>query len=735
MKLKGKITSMGIGLVLLTATSIVGITLIQKNILGEQINNTVNEMARSEAAKIARDVYLMCRAAQDSVLQTVEANLNVADRILNDAGTLNFSPAGQQVVWQATNQYSKQSRPISLPKMLVGETWLGKNSDPNLPTPIVDEVKKLVGGTATLFQRMNEEGDMLRVATNVIKKDGRRAIGTYIPKTNPDGTTNKVIEKVLQGETFRGRAFVVDDWYITAYQPIWNAGKDRVVGILYVGVKQESIESLRQGIMDIVVAKSGHVAVLGGKGQQKGTYIISQQGRQDGENVWDARDAEGNGFIQGIINKALALDGADDAEQIPVAYENYTGQGAGHQAVQKTAAISYFAPWDWVITVGYAQDDFAGTLNSLLGVLNKMIVWILGIASAIVTLSLLIGLFIAGGISKPIISMMRAAEKMADGDLTQTIEVNSKDEVGQLAHALNRMTGKLKEVATGIKNAAGNVASGSQQLSASSEELSQGATEQAAAAEEASSSMEQMAANIRQNADNALQTEKIAVKSAEDAKVGGESVAQTVSAMKDIADKISIIEEIARQTNLLALNAAIEAARAGEHGKGFAVVAAEVRKLAERSQEAAAEINELSSNSVEIAEQAGAMLVKLVPDIRKTAELVQEISAASKEQDAGANQINKAINQLDRVIQQNASASEEMASTSEELSSQAEQLQETIDFFQIDDQKQTGFTQSNQRPHQPRPLSSNKEQRLQVVGGVEFNMGHSDLNDDQFERF
>ncbi len=297
---------------------------------------------------------------------------------------------------------------------------------------------------------------------------------------------------------------------------------------------------------------------------------------------------------------------------------------------------------------------------------------------------LLIAFFITRAITKPIIMGVKFAETVAGGDLSQRLDIVQKDEIGQLANALNGMVDKLKEVVGDVQSAADNVASGSQELSASSEEMSQGSTEQAAAAEEASSSMEQMAANIRQNADNALQTEKIASKSAEDAKKGGESVAKTLSAMKDIASKISIIEEIARQTNLLALNAAIEAARAGEHGKGFAVVAAEVRKLAERSQHAAAEISDLSGSSVEIAEQAGKMLSEMVPDIQRTAELVQEISAASKEQDTGAEQVNQAIMQLDQVIQQNASASEEMASTSEELSSQAEQLQDTISFFKVD---------------------------------------------------
>jgi len=239
------------------------------------------------------------------------------------------------------------------------------------------------------------------------------------------------------------------------------------------------------------------------------------------------------------------------------------------------------------------------------------------------------------------------------------------------------LAGPIAELCAAVEN----VAAGSQEISSGAEELSQGATEQAAAAEEASSSMEQMTSNIRQNADNAVQTEKIALQSADDAKAGGEAVANTVVAMREISAKISIIEEIARQTNLLALNAAIEAARAGEHGKGFAVVASEVRKLAERSQRAASEIGELSKTSVEVAEKAGVMLTRIVPDIERTAHLVQEISAACREQDQGAEQINTAIQQLDQVIQQNATAAEEMASTSEELASQAEQLRDVAAFF------------------------------------------------------
>ena len=344
-----------------------------------------------------------------------------------------------------------------------------------------------------------------------------------------------------------------------------------------------------------------------------------------------------------------------------------------------------------------------------------------GIGCALVA-GIAIALWITRSITRPLVAATDAVKRVAIGDLSATVAVESRDELGEICLAVNRMVENqrgtaalakrisdgdltqdakvlseqdtlglalkkmvedLRKIVNEVALATGNVASGSEQMSATAQQLSQGASEQAAAAEESTSSMEEMAASIERNAENAKQTDKIASKAAEDAKTGGESVARTVAAMREVAEKIGIIEEIARKTDLLALNAAVEAARAGEHGKGFAVVASEVRKLAERSQTAAAEISRITGAGVQVAEQAGELLVKLVPDIRKTAELVQEISAASSEQNTGAVQVNKAIQQLDQVIQQNSSASEEMASTAEELSTQAQQLQTTIQFFKV----------------------------------------------------
>ncbi len=335
----------------------------------------------------------------------------------------------------------------------------------------------------------------------------------------------------------------------------------------------------------------------------------------------------------------------------------------------------------WTVNINIPKDRITAEADLQLKESVREMFVLIGISAGCTLLALVFIFILSRNLTNPIVHAINVAEKLAQGDLDIDIRVTHSDEIGRLQVVLNTMIAKLREVTISIKKAAGQVAVGSQNLSSSAQAMSQGASEQAAAAEQASSSIEQMAANIRQNAENAMQTEKIAIKSAEDARASGTAVLEAVSAMREISKKVSIIEDIARQTRLLSLNATIEAARAQEHGKGFAVVAAEVRSLAERSQTAAEEINHLAMNSVTIAEQAGDMLSRLVPDIQKTSELVQEITAASREQNAGAEQINRAIQQLDQIVQQNAAMSEEVASTAEELAAQSGQLQTIIGFF------------------------------------------------------
>jgi methyl-accepting chemotaxis protein len=311
-------------------------------------------------------------------------------------------------------------------------------------------------------------------------------------------------------------------------------------------------------------------------------------------------------------------------------------------------------------------------------------------SSTIALLSMLVAaslmtLFITRGVTRPIFALAKATARVALGDLTETLEGVSfrRDEIGELADSVRRMSQKLAQIIGEVRAGASAVTSAATQVSSSSQTLSQGSSEQAASVEETSASLEEMSASITQNAENSRQMEAMALKGAKEAEESGQAVKETLTAMQSIAEKISIVEEIAYQTNLLALNAAIEAARAGEHGKGFAVVATEVRKLAERSQTAAKEIGGLSGTSVKVAERAGTALAELVPAIQKTAELVQEVAAASREQAAGVTQVNKAITQVDQATQRSASAAEELSSTSEELAAQAQALQQLMAFFQV----------------------------------------------------
>ncbi len=449
----------------------------------------------------------------------------------------------------------------------------------------------------------------------------------------------------------------------------------------------------------------------------------------EGKEYANEKDAQGKHFF-----REMAQVGKEKGE----GFVEYVWPKSGNsKPVPKLTYVRNFRNWEWIIATGiYIDDVHAETAK----IQWQLIIGTLACAGLI----LVIAYFVARKIKQALGEAVRAANDLSEGNLMVELLVNSADETGKLLMAMDNMAGKLKEVVDGVSVASDNVASASRQMSSSSQQMSQGATEQAASAEEVSSSMEEMSSNIKQNADNAQQTEKMALQAATDAKEGGKSVAETVEAMKEIATKISIIEEIARQTNLLALNAAIEAARAGDHGKGFAVVASEVRKLAERSQTAAAEIRQLSGSSVEVAEKAGEMLMRIVPDIQKTAELVQEISAASSEQNAGADQINKAIQQLDQVIQQNASATEEMASTAEELSSQAEQLHTAISFFKTTRSQDSRAQLPASGPKAAKAPSHHEETRGLQSGakkghngsGVVLDLGPmKDASDDEFVRY
>jgi len=438
MRLGAKFALMGAFGVLVTAAALLFLAVWQSNRYNALARNEVEVLIDTDLDHIAQGVYNLVQTENDAVQAQVDANLNVARHVLETAGSVTLSTGA--IHWTATNQLTRQSEELDLPRLLVGSTGLGQNRDLSKETPIVDEVTRLLGETATIFQRMNEKGDMLRVATTVEDSAGNRAIGTYIPAVNPNGTANAVVSSILKGETYHGRAYVVNQWYLTAYEPL-RGSDGELVGMFNAGVSQKAVESrIRHAILQTKVGKTGYVYVLGGKDEDRGRYIISDKGLRDGEDIWSSQDSDGRYVIREIIQKATALDPGE------MATVRYRWQNPGEPAPRwKIARLAYYEPWDWVIGTSVYEDELQ-TYHTMLSDGRIHMVRAMAIAGVVITVLVgLLGVLITMKITRPVRQMTMVAKKIIDGDLNQVVEVTSHDEIGILARTFNLMTGNLMQ--------------------------------------------------------------------------------------------------------------------------------------------------------------------------------------------------------------------------------------------------------------------------------------------------
>ena len=594
-------------------------------------------MAQSDLRHIVEGVYDMSTAQNNLAQQMVDNALKTARNILDETGSVTFS-TGETASWNAINQFTKTPTKIDLPKMLVGGKWLGQNREMGVPSMIVDKTRDLSVETCTVFQRMNPEGDMLRVSTNVEKLDGTRAIGTFIPAVNPDGKKNPVIATVLDGKTYRGRAFVVNAWYITAYEPIRD--KDGMIaGILYVGIKQDTVAgSVMSEIGGIKIGQTGYVFVV----DSKRNYIVPENNlQQPSQNGSTVTDANGKKYIDEIIGKAKS---GQKGEIVTLNYV-WGSESTGPRA--KIALATYFQPWDWVIAASAYEDDFLKTSNKINELGRQYNIRFILIACGIIAVVVLLCLVFAVRISKA-----------------------------------------LRVVADSFTRESGRVIHDSQTVFASSSNLAEKASAQAASIEETSASLEEISSMTRQNAESAAKADTLMKETGHIISQANSSMNELTVSMEEISKAssethqiIKTIDEIAFQTNLLALNAAVEAARAGAAGAGFAVVADEVRNLALRAADAAKNTEKMIEGTVKRVESGSGIVTAtneafkgISENAGKAGNLVAEIAAASDEQSLGITQIKDAVTEMEAVVQEVASSAGDSADTSKTMNNRAEQM-------------------------------------------------------------
>lgn len=737
LKLKHKIVALAIISALFPVLVMSALTFLQKKNLQSLVSKEINKLCVDNIKYAASDFYKACEMANKIMMDNISCDVRVAGDLLKNSGGL-FVSVSSPVKWEAVNQFTKTSKEVTLPGAFIGGTQIEKNNDFNTTVPFVDDVRKLVGGTCAVFQRMNEEGDMLQVATNIPAPDGKRATGYFIPAFGPDGKPSDVITAILNGNSYKGRSYLVDAWYLSAYEPLKDKN-GKITGCLYTGIKIQAMNIVKNIIQTTRIGKSGYVAVIGTSGEEKGKYIVSLDGKYDGQDTLDMKDANGVSFTRNAIDAALKLKEGD----VGVMTYYWMNKGVDKEPRLKLGAYTYFAPWDWMILPTMYVDDYSQMHKEVAYRINSLLWSIIIGGIVLLGLAVMLAWYLGSRISNPISKVSEMARMIASGDLGAAIlgfrnlskavsehgQINekliSKDETGLLISSIVTMTKNLNSLVGEVQKATIHLVSTATEIAASSKEqevtvneLSSSTNEIVTSTKEISSTSQQLVNTMNEVSEASGNTAKLAEAGRSALDNMEKSMEQIASATSSISSKLSIINEktsninnvvttitkVADQTNLLSLNAAIEAEKAGEYGKGFSVVAREIRRLADQTAVATLDIIKMV-REMQSAVSSGVMgMDKFSEDVRQSVKetalisgqlegIIREVQGlpvkfdmvidGMKQQATGAHQISDSMVQLSECARSTSDSLRSFNEAAIQLNAATLNLQKEVATFKV----------------------------------------------------
>ena len=733
--LKTKIVGLVILAALLPVIIMMGLVFRLKYAVSREADEELNAIARRNISQVARDATAVCELSNSIYEQKQEQALRLGVEILNRYGW--SIVASSPMSWEVEDQDSGLKAEVALPRFLLNGQEVQANEDFRVPALVVDEVSRVSREVCTIFQRVNDRGDMLRIISSVPRLDGRRAVGTLISASMADGTPNPVIAKILKGESYRGTATILKEQYLSTYQPL-KTPNGEVVGMLFVGEKFNSLQALRKQILGMRVGQTGYVFVLGTQGATKGIYIISKDGERDGENIWDSRDSTGRLFIQDLINDALHSKTGE--EQVI----SYPWKNPGEAEVRmKVASAKLFAPWGWIVGVGVYEDDFTASRQGIETLIQQQFGFLTLIGFLAVLVAGTLATFLAGRLIGPLNLIVSLAEKISLGNLVEArkdLETvynprdnandpeagSSLDEIGQLLKAFSLMTANLFSLTGQVHQSGIAVTTSTTQIASSARQLEASVSEQAAATQEVtatsreiSNTSETLSATMRKlnqavadtgvKTDSGRQSLARMEKSLMQLEKATSSISSKLGVINDKTNKISTvvttINKISDQTNLLSLNAAIEAEKAGEYGRGFAVVSREIGRLADQTAWATEDIERMvremrTSVSAGVMEmdkfaeevrrevsdvaELGGELGRIIDQVRDLGPQFDQVSHNVATQSQSAQQISEAMSQLSIAARQNKEALVDFKQATDHLRKVVEGMKNEVARFRLE---------------------------------------------------